>query len=395
MILGKLCEYISEKCNGANAKRKLEDQKHYNIIKEGLNESMLNINKAIENIGNWDELMNIKEQLPESIQIQRSKTIEYKYKKTKCFFIIFGIIFCLIHLIGVQASIIILNSLFSEIVDEITLWLNNTPRIYNFYEKLEINSYKELPEIDVAMVTSSIGIIVLKEIGFKATNSIFQLISSLLFSLLIILFNFHTGDKLLENYNGVEIFTLIISYILLSILVGCCSTISLKEFFNLFNKVFYKSDKISKKCKKILFNIFSGLSTFAIIFINRLIFTSFNSITSKWFLISIVSVCFASFFMSLIFHILFSIPVKNNKGKMKIDRIHNDYQNEIEEDEKNQNEEELKENEEENKEDKKENKILNNDNKKVALNILKSSRDSELITLKKNKKLKKKFYYRE
>ena len=86
MILGKLCEYISEKCNGANAKRKLEDQKHYNIIKEGLNESMLNINKAIENIGNWDELMNIKEQLPESIQIQRSKTIEYKYKETKCFF---------------------------------------------------------------------------------------------------------------------------------------------------------------------------------------------------------------------------------------------------------------------------------------------------------------------
>ena len=182
---------------------------------------MTNINKAIAKFGDWDELMNIKEQSPEDLQLRRSKTIQKDLKEKKGWFIVFGIIFCLIQLTGVQAGIIILNSLFSEIVEEITLWLNETPRVYNFYEKLEINSYRELPEIDVAMVTSSVGILVLKEVGFKKTNSIFQLISSVLFALLIILFNFHTGDKLLENYNRVEIFVLIISYILLSILVGC------------------------------------------------------------------------------------------------------------------------------------------------------------------------------
>ena len=67
-----------------------------------------------------------------------------------------------------------------------------------------------MPEIDVGMVTSTIGIIVLKEIGFKKTNSIFQLISSILFALLFTLFHFHTNDKLLQNYNRIEIFVLIL-----------------------------------------------------------------------------------------------------------------------------------------------------------------------------------------
>ena len=86
-------------------------------------------------------------------------------------------LFCIIQLIGVQASIIILNSIFNEIVDEFKLWLSNTPRKYSFYENLEINSYRELPEIDVAMITSSIGIIFLRNYGFICSNSTFQLAS--------------------------------------------------------------------------------------------------------------------------------------------------------------------------------------------------------------------------
>ena len=35
------------------------------------------------------------------------------------------------------------------------------------YKQLEINTFRELPEIDVGMVTSSLGIIVLKSSGFK------------------------------------------------------------------------------------------------------------------------------------------------------------------------------------------------------------------------------------
>ena len=207
--------------------------------------------------------------------------------------------------------------MFSEIVDEFQLWFSNTPREYNFYQKLEINTYRELPEIDVGMVTSSIGIVILKNIGFKKTNSIFQLISSILFALLFILFNFHIGDQLLENYNRIEMLVLVLSYIILSFLVGCSSTIALKQYFDLNYDIYYKQEKIDENVKKISFYTYSGLSAFLIIFINRFIFTSFKDITNKWLLVAIIGVCFASFFSSLIFYLIYSIPIINKIKKIK------------------------------------------------------------------------------
>ena len=241
---------ISEKCEKIYADRITEEKSHYDNIKIGLPKSMSDIDKSLEEIKNWDELMNIEEKSSEETLLLRSKTIKAEKKGKKCCFFVFGLIFCLIHLIGVQAGIIILNSLFGEIVEEFKLWLSNTPREYNFYEKLEINTYRELPEIDVGMVTSSIGILVLKEIGFKKTNSIFQLLSSVLFALLFILFHFHTKEKLLENYNHIEIFVLVISYIVLSFLVGSSSTLALKELFNVTNEIYYKEDKMEKSSEK-------------------------------------------------------------------------------------------------------------------------------------------------
>ena len=70
-------------------------------------------------------------------------------------------------------------------IGEFKLWLVNSPRENNFYQQLEINTYRELPEIDVGMVTSSLGIIVLKSSGFKIANSIFQLISAVLILILL------------------------------------------------------------------------------------------------------------------------------------------------------------------------------------------------------------------
>ena len=59
--------------------------------------------------------------------------------------IFFGIISSILQLICVQGCIIILNSLFDEIVEEFKLWFNNTQREHNFYELLEINSYTLSP----------------------------------------------------------------------------------------------------------------------------------------------------------------------------------------------------------------------------------------------------------
>ena len=181
---------ILEKFEKSSKKRKLDEMQHFYAVKKGFKESMLNINQTLNDFENWDELLSLEEESEEVKKITRSKTVKNEYTKFKFVFDWIGTAFCLVHLIGVQASIIILNALFSEIVDEFKLWANNTPRVYNFYEKIQIKSYRELPEIDVAMITSSIGIVILKNYGFYCCNITFQLTSSILFFLLFLLLIF-------------------------------------------------------------------------------------------------------------------------------------------------------------------------------------------------------------
>ena len=130
--------------------------------------------------------------------------------------------------------------MFDEIVEEFKLWFNNTQREHNFFELLEVNSYRELPEIDVEMITSSVGIIFLKNSGFICSNITFQLLSLIFFLLIFLLFDFHKDGRLLENYTGLEIVVLVLSYAGLSFLVGCSSTISLKEFTDKYYNVYKK-----------------------------------------------------------------------------------------------------------------------------------------------------------
>ena len=314
--LSKCCKSLFYCIIKAYKDRISEESKHYDKVKVGIKESIKNIDEKLSKIENWDALINTDEDYEEN-KLLRNQTITGKYKEKKCPFYICGILFCLSQLVGVQAGIIILNSLFSEIIEDFKIRINNNQREYSFYQKLEINTYKELPEIDIGMVTSTLGILVLKGIGFKKTNSIFQLISSILITILFMLFNFHTKDNLSESYNYIEILVLILSYIFLSIFVGCSSTLALKELVNVTNEIYYKDDPLEKGTGKFLFYLFSGLSMFAIIFINRFIFTYFEDITSRWLLMSIVGVCFVSYLLSLILHCFFMIPVANKKEEEK------------------------------------------------------------------------------
>ena len=324
----------------------LEENKHFYDIKTGLKESMVNINKTLDSIKTWDELINLKEESIENNRIKKTKTIKKAYSCcciSLCTFC--GILSIIFQLITVQGCIIILNSLFDEIVEEFKLWLNNTQRKYNFYEYIEINSYKELPEIDIGMITSSVGIIFLKNFGFICSNITFQLLSLVWFLLLFLLFEFHSGDKLLENYSRLEIVVLILSYIGLSFLVGCSSTIGLKEYtdkyFNVYDKSGNKDD--NEKTEKFMLFLFSGISIFIIMQINRKIFTSFE-ITSKWILKWIIIICFISFGMTMVFHGLFCLPITTKKDVIKKNPNYNNQdainKEEIEEGKENQNEEE-------------------------------------------------------
>ena len=311
---------------GNEQEKKASDMKHFLDVHFGLKESIININKTLDEINNWEELLNLKEESIEDIILKRTKNIKPKYSSFYFFFIFFGFVFCIIQLICVQSSIIILNSLFNEITDELKLWLNNTPRELNFYEILEKNTYRELPEIDVAMITSSVGIICLKNFGFICSNISFQLSSSIWFLLLFLFFEFHTKEQLLENYTRLEILILFLTYVILSVLVGNSSTIAIKEFSDIYYDVYNKTGE-QEIGEKFSFYLFSAISSFIIMPINRKIFTSFNDKTSKSMLKWIVIICFVSFGLSIVFYGIYLIPITTiieNKTQDKTNEIENE-----------------------------------------------------------------------
>ena len=156
-------------------KREEKNDKYFQQMKEGLNISLYHIHDIFEPVSDWEELMKLnpdedsdedtdekKEESKEDPKVKRSKTslkprpkisacllccskLCKKCNKSFCCLLtcfICGWIFCLIQLIGVQAGIIILNALFNEIVDEFKFLASDSPKEYNFYEKIDITSYK-------------------------------------------------------------------------------------------------------------------------------------------------------------------------------------------------------------------------------------------------------------
>ena len=240
--------------------RRTKGEANFNLMKKGLKNSLDEIDDIFNPIDNWEKLMELNpdedsdnKEEEENKPLTRAKTTIKPEPKVccsqickkcnrsfSCLLICFicGWLFCLIQLIGVQAGIIILNALLSEIVDEIKLLRHETPKDYNFYERIEIASYKSIPEIDVGMFWSFIGLMILKKYDFY-WSIILQVFSTIIFILLFFLFDFHTNDKLIEYYSRIELTVLIVSYFLLTISVGSSSMVALKQFFNLY-KAFYK-----------------------------------------------------------------------------------------------------------------------------------------------------------
>ena len=392
-------EYLYQKIwKKSKEKREEKKDKYFKQMKEGLNTSLNHIHEVLVPISNWEELMALnpdedsdqeKEESEPVPNVKRSKTILKPIPKISacllccsklckkfntsfcclltCF--ICGWLFCLIQLVGVQSGIIILNALFSEIVDEFKFLAHDSPKEYNFYEKIEIASYKSIPEIDVGMFWSFIGLIILKKYGFY-WSILLQILSTIGFYLLFFLFDFHRDDKLLVYYSRIELTVLIVSYILLTFSVGSSSMIALKQFFNIY-KMFYRMhfnmDKIFCQCcccktitekiinnfdnrrnydannkeeeekkkkerqkekdknlEQLFFYFFSTLSATFIIIINKKIFASFEDITSTSIKFLIPIIYGASFILSIPFYIFYSIPSINKKIKKKIEKKEND-----------------------------------------------------------------------
>ena len=350
---------------------KEEEKKVYlKNVTTKLKHSTNSINESIQDIQEWDDLflLNTEEdfEIIEDISLKKTRKIntptpllrEYYYtdfdtfwsntceklnNSKRCLVLSFfsGFLFCLIQLIGVQLGIIVLNALFQEIVDEFRLLADNiNKKEYNFYEKLEIASYKSIPEIDVGMFWSFVGIFVMKKYGFKWGN-IFQILSLIGFIFLFFLFDFQLGDKLKKNYSRMELTALIISYIFLSITVGASSTIALKQFSNIYFAFYQKlcckkesenkeeslterkkveveeQKNLDKGLNQMFFYNFSVLSSLFIIIILRQIFKPFKKLNSKWILKDILIAYTSIFIINLIFYFFYSIPSINYEFKKK------------------------------------------------------------------------------
>ena len=176
--------FINEKYSSFFGRPFKEDSK---IMKKKLKDNILGISNDISQIEDSEDFLNLNRDLQ-----YIDKKIDTSYSKLSLIFFIYflGVFYLLIQLIAVQEMIIILNNILNELIDEIKLSIKKTPRKYNFYEVIKICSFKEIPDIDVALITSFIGIMAYKRLGFIITNIIFQLIPALLFLFFFFIFLF-------------------------------------------------------------------------------------------------------------------------------------------------------------------------------------------------------------
>ena len=312
-----------------------EEEEYFTKAKSKLNEDLVLIPNKLEKIKTFKKYKDLNYEYENN-----NKKIDEK-NHSECFLvfanIICGLFFPLFQLIGVQEQLIVLNSLLNELIEEFRLAIKDTPRQYNFYEVIKICSFKEIPNMEISILTSFIGIAAIKNLGYFWTNFCFQLLPGLMFFFFFYYFSFHTGKELEENYISSEIIILAVTTILGFILVGGSSIISLKQISILF-KSWSEDDNddrddttsssggsdesiLSEKWEvlndflTIFFYIFfSGLSLFFTILINKyLIYILDNDIIRKKFLYGIGLIYTITCILTLILFAIHSCTFKKSE----------------------------------------------------------------------------------
>ena len=321
-------------------KEEKEEIEDFEEAKAKLNEDIFLISNKLETIKTFNKYKDLNYEL-------ENNNIEIDEKKHSECFLVFAIIVCglffpLFQLIGVQEQLIVLNSLLNELIEEFRLATKDIPRQYNFYEVIKICSFKEVPDMEISMFTSFIGIAAIKHLGYFWTNFCFQLLPGLMFFFFFYYFSFHTGKELDENYISSEIIILAVTTILGFILVGGSSIISLKQISILFKSVFrdFKFDitksynyggkddfAFSEKGQKIydfmsvfFYIFFSGLSLLFTILINKyLIYILDNNIIRKKFLYGIRLIYTITCILTLILFEIHSCSFKKSEEKNELE----------------------------------------------------------------------------
>lgn len=148
--------------NDENAEEKIKDIIGKNILMKNIESLSLDINNV------------------EYIQQFINQEIENKNKDEKkdyelgtfCLYYWIEIIALYINLIGVYQIIIIMNSLFEIIKQDILFRFTSTKKI-TFFDALIKLSLRDFQEIKIEMWSSIIGEIILESLGFEISSAIF------------------------------------------------------------------------------------------------------------------------------------------------------------------------------------------------------------------------------
>ena len=349
---------LEKKINEKKKKELLQKMTEYELRKEKykdkFEENQFSIANSLISYQNW---INIRLKSIESegnhnidfddddIVIKLSDERIEKILNNECslcfFFIIIGFLFIIIHFMGIQEIIIILNSTLDEITEELKIILNsNQKRKNNFYQIFKINNLRKFPQIDVALVFSFLGNCIFNCAGYFLTSFIFQIISVFILYIYFFFFKFHiTQEELSNHYFYSEFFLLIGIYFSLLISVGAVTSISYDIFYR-YLRIAYPKTNVIKFGERIIYSIFSVLSFTIVFFINKSFLQKYNEDKYKKLLKNIFFFYTITFVLSLIFYFIYQIPIKNIKIKTnkKIDlNIKKEENKEEEKEEENEN----------------------------------------------------------
>ena len=253
----------------------------------------LNINK-VEYINDFLNQENENENENKSNDIKKDCGLWFLY-----YLIEFSAFF--INLVGVYEIIIIMNSLFEIIKQDIFFRFTNTKKI-TFHEALIQLSLRDIQETKIEMWSSIIGEIFLESLGLEISSAIFFFFNLICLFILYI-FPFQKDENLNLNYSILELIELFIIYCVLFICVGSFSLFIYQKFNSFLNQSIDAEEKDEKEIQNIIYNIFSFfLSLVSMYFknyLNYVIIKNFNKSNNKrkfLFLIFLIYIIFLYYF---------------------------------------------------------------------------------------------------
>ena len=135
------------------------------------------------------------------------------------------------NFVSVYEILGIINSLYDIIRQEILYYIYHSPstKKMTFREAIINNSFRNVPELEVEMISSIIGELLLKSLGLEISYIIFYFVN-IICLIVLLLFPFQSEDNLGSNLSRFEFIELIVIIIFLYISVGGCALLIYQKF---------------------------------------------------------------------------------------------------------------------------------------------------------------------